>query len=502
MSLPRTKHLVSFTIVMLAVAGLFVGYAVYTNNNNADRATTVVEEGTVEHAIAVTGRIVSEQTGQLSFPISDTVTSVAVREGDTVATGDTLATLETDAISEELREAQGALREAMANQREILAGPTTESRQVIETNVRIAEEQLARTRAEAERQVENARRVLLSTDLIADPVDEEERTPAPTISGTYRCEADGQYQFRVFRSNAESGFSIRVSGLEDDTIPVSFTQAVPFGDCGLRARFSESVHFNRTEWTVAVPNTASSQYIANQNALESAELEADNAITAAEEALHLAIEQRDRDTAPTRSEQREQADARIAQIESRIAGLEKRRANHTLRAPFSGVVTDVSIRSGETVSGSPVITVLGADDTYELEARIPEVDINTIDTEQTARIYFDAAPDEPVLGTVRYISPVPREIDGVAYFHARIEIPDQPRWLRPGLNADIDIITNSYTDVLRIPTSYLKQEEDGATVYIPAGDQRQEIAVTVPFIGTDGYAVVEGLTAGDTVIRP
>ena len=488
-------------ILLVASGVLATSWYIFDTREPAPRASVTIERGLVERTVNVSGTMQSDATAALAFPVTGTLATLLVTEGDQVVTGQALAQLRTHGTEQELQEARASLAEAIAQQQELLRGVTTETREVTNTLVRNAEQQQARVVAEQTLAIQNARQTLLSTDLVAFPTDPQERTTAPTISGTYRCDSEGSYRFTVFRSAAESGFSIRVSGLETDTIPLSFTQAVPFGTCGLRARFIESVYYNNTTWDIAVPNTASPQYITNRNQYNSVVLAANNAITQAEDAVTLARQQRDRDIAPTRSEQISQATARISQIEARIDRIQTRLDEHTLRAPFPGIITNTAAVAGEVVGPNPIITLLGTTDADELRIRVPEIDITNLAVGQSAQITFDARRSEPQTGSVAYLSPLSVQVDGVAYFEATIQLDTQPHWLRSGLNADVDLVTESRSDALRIPTTLLIHE--GTDTFVQTGVQNGDrTAVTVELQGTNGYTAITGVAEHTTIYAP
>jgi multidrug efflux pump subunit AcrA (membrane-fusion protein) len=106
-------------------------------------------------------------------------------------------------------------------------------------------------------------------------------------------------------------------------------------------------------------------------------------------------------------------------------------------------------------------------------------------------------------GTIDYISVAATEIEGVAYYEARIILDEKPAWLRSGLNADIDIITQESVDKLRIPTRFLVPSDTGYEVLLQQPDN-QTSTTTVELIleGSDGYAAITGLTAGDILVAP
>ena len=74
--------------------------------------TTTVTTGTMQQTISSSGTIEPASQANLNFAVSGTVTAVDVRAGQTVTTGQVLATVDTTALSEQLAAAQAQLTSA------------------------------------------------------------------------------------------------------------------------------------------------------------------------------------------------------------------------------------------------------------------------------------------------------------------------------------------------------------------------------------------------------
>lgn len=472
-----------------------------TSHETVEYITATVERGDVTEVISVSGSIEANQTADLAFPVSGSIASITVTEGDTVQAGDTLATLAQADLVAEQQDARAALLIAQADKRELLRGPTYEARAVTNRNVAIAEDNRARITREQDEIVAHAQRTLLSSNLEAVPVRKNNNDTSPTITGIYQC-APGTYTIAVFGSEAASGYSYRLSGLERGTFTAYTEATAPLGTCGLAIQFADDETYSNADWTVTIPNTLGATYTANLNAYEFAVQRRDNAIDAATQALQLEQEKALLANADPRTESVARADAAIMQAQARLAAIDAQLQDHTLTAPFDGVITARDGDIGESVGTTPLITMV-ANDTFKLKARIPEIDITKITHGLPATIRFDARVDAPLPATVTFISPLAIEIDGVAYFEATLAITTPPDWIRGGLNADIDIEVYKAEQVLRIPKRFVTtQADDTHTVLVPYGDTTQSITVTRGFVGNDGFVEIIGLNEGDIVVAP
>jgi len=487
-------------VIFIGVALLFL-FSFLSSDGN-ERIMATAELGTVQETVSISGVVEAKNAADLAFPVVGKVTGVYMEEGDEVAAGDVLATIGSASLVAQKNEAVAKLKLARAQYEETINGNTREEIEVANTKVQNAEAALQQTIIEEEQKVQNARRDLLSNQLEAISTDANEDAVAPTISGTYNCEQEGVYFIDFYESGARSGYSYNLSGLEKETASAYVNQPSTIGTCGLLMQIDSGGHYGNSSWRIDIPNTHASNYTTYKSAYDLAIKQRDNKIAAAEDALKLAKDQANITTATTRPEVIAQKKAAVEQAQAQISSIDAQLADHSIVAPFAGFVTDVSILVGETATTKPVITLLSTD-TFELTARVPEIDITKIAVGQTAEIVFDANTSETLTGTISYISPLATEIDGVAYFETTITLNDPPAWLRAGLNADIDIMTKQVDGVIKLPKRFISSNADG-TKYVDklVEGKIQTTPVTITATGNDGWVALTGLNEGDTVVAP
>lgn len=497
----RRHKVISSVLLVSLTFGVYLTVGKINRDPLEGLVTATVERGTVETLVSVSGITKARNTAELAFPTPGIVSKVYVKEGDVVQEGTVLATLGAEELVATRASALSDLAVAEADLAELLNGNTVSERDITNTKVAIAEAELERIETTQAVLVDNAKRALRSGTLTARSEDTTESAPAPTISGTYRCNNEGTYTLTVYRSSTDSGYSMRVSGLETATAPVSIDQPAPFGTCGLFALFTPNASYGDSVWNIAIPNSAGDSYTVNKNALVSAENTARTSIAAAKQALTLAQQEQVATNAAPRNEAVARAQARIAKANATIAQIDAQIGDRAIIAPFTGTVTTVEIVAGETAGTAPLFTILATND-IELRARIPEIDITTILVGQTARVVFDADTSTPVTGTVTYISPLPIQIDGVGYFEITINLDTNPSWLRGGLNADVDVVIESTSDVTRIPTRYLIETPAGTFIRTLQNNTIATTTVTKIVAGNDGWVAIDGVPAGTTIVTP
>ena len=135
-----------------------------------------------------------------------------------------------------------------------------------------------------------------------------------------------------------------------------------------------------------------------------------------------------------------------------------------LKAPFDGTVAEITGELGEFVTPSPVgvLTQPAVDiiDTHCLYilAPIDEVDAPEIKTNMPARISFDAYKKKFFTGKVRRVASYVLDREKQART-VDIEVDfiqdDNDKKMLPGYSADVEIILDSHSNVLRIPSEAL-----------------------------------------------
>jgi len=490
-------------IVLMLLAALSVAvYFLNSNNSTPNWVTTTVERGDVQDIVSVSGFVEAKNTAQLSFPVTGIVTDIFTKEGATVLEGELLATLGSNKLVAQRAEMVAALQKAQAARDELVTGPTDEARGVTQTTVSSAEASFENTVATEAKKVANAKAALLSNNLEARSTESSESATAPTIAGSYLCEEEGLYTVSIYKSGANSGFSYNLTGIETDSDSVFTEQPAPLGNCGLTIQFTEGDRYADSEWIIELPNTKSATYVTYKNAYDLALQQQEQNVQTARDSFALATDNATLSNAAPSSASLRQANASVYSAQARVTQIDEQIKDLSIIAPFDGIITEVDIRLGETAGVAPVMTLL-AQDAFELKARIPEIDITKISTEQRATIIFDAQSEDTLTGILTFVSPLATEIDGVAYFETTIALDAVPQWIRSGLNADVDIIVNELADALRVPKRYLIENDD-RTFSVLVRNQNDSVPTPVEVLstGNNGYSAITGLTEGDVIIAP
>lgn len=176
-------------------------------------------------------------------------------------------------------------------------------------------------------------------------------------------------------------------------------------------------------------------------------------------------------------------------------------------APADGKVTDIVFDRGERASvGAVAVTMVAADDLFEVEVDIPESDVADVRIGQPATMTFDAFGEGRVFNAaVIELDPAAKTIEGVVYYRATLLLDDEQdvAGLKPGLSADVTITVTEKVDVVVVPQRAVLKREDGTSyVRVMTGaSSYDERAVQVGARGDDGLVeIVDGVDAGTDVL--
>lgn len=221
-----------------------------------------------------------------------------------------------------------------------------------------------------------------------------------------------------------------------------------------------------------------------------------------QEALERAIS-----TATARQAACESSKSAIAQSRSRIDVAQASLERMVLRAPFSGIVADISGELGEYATPSPPgILTLPAIDLIDdrcmyVSAPIDEVDAAYIKVGQLARITLDAIKGKTFPGRVKRIAPYVLELEKQARtVEVEVEFVKPPgdENLLVGYSADVEIVHAAHDNVLRIPTQTLL--EGKRVLFFQPDGLLVERTLTTGLANWDQTEVTEGLNEGDQIV--
>jgi len=190
----------------------------------------------------------------------------------------------------------------------------------------------------------------------------------------------------------------------------------------------------------------------------------------------------------------------IQQAEQNLLSARQKLSDYSIYAQFEGVIADVGVTRGESVSsGTELATLI----TKQKIATITlnEVDISKVRVGQKATITFDAIDNLSVTGEVADVDTLSTTSQGVVTYDATVVFDVQDERVRPGMSVSVDIITDRTSGVLTVPNAAIKSQ--GASSYVevmqPDGIVQRQTVLT-GLAGDTTTEVTDGLSEGDMVV--
>jgi RND family efflux transporter MFP subunit len=215
--------------------------------------------------------------------------------------------------------------------------------------------------------------------------------------------------------------------------------------------------------------------------------------------LHQAGAIADRDLEAARN-QEAQARAMLEDARARVAGATKQLENAMVRAPFSGVVSEVPVSVGDVVQpgGNPIAVVIDGS-TLELEAAVPAAHLAGLKVGAPVEFTVAAHPGRIIAGTVARVNPAVDPVTGQLRLYVRV--PNADRSLASGLFAEGRVALESKRG-LAIPETAVDMRVNQPVVKRVRGGVVEEVRVTLGLRDElhDRIEVTGGLAQGDTVL--
>ncbi|MGB5722927.1 MAG: efflux RND transporter periplasmic adaptor subunit, partial [Parasphingorhabdus sp.] len=222
------------------------------------------------------------------------------------------------------------------------------------------------------------------------------------------------------------------------------------------------------------------------------------------------------------------ARAQIAQSSAELSSALLDLKRTTITAPTSGVVINKLVEPGTTVAASfqtPNLFEIAADTSQmQVEASVDEADIGQVRVDQTVRFTVDSYPDETFVAKVQQIRKSATEGQNVVSYLVILDVDNKQGKLLTGMTANVEIVTGSKADVLRVPAAAIRfrprkddrrdEEEDDrksatspagkkiATLWLAGDDPFKPVrrTVTLGLVGEDYAEIVKGLKKGEKVL--
>lgn len=154
------------------------------------------------------------------------------------------------------------------------------------------------------------------------------------------------------------------------------------------------------------------------------------------------------------------ADALIAQAKAQLQNDQENLRRAVVVSPINGVVLNRKVEPGQTVVAAmqtPILFTL-AENLTKMKAivSVDEADIGEVKENQKVLFSVDAYPNKEFEGRLTQLRLNSAILNGVVTYEAVVEIDNSNLLLRPGMTANVSIITGSVSNVVLVPNAALR----------------------------------------------
>ena len=182
---------------------------------------------------------------------------------------------------------------------------------------------------------------------------------------------------------------------------------------------------------------------------------------------------------------------------ARVTLARKAVSDTVVRAPFSGLVAQRMVSTGDYVTRGMKVAEVVRITPLRAELTVPEQFVSSVTVGQPISFSVDAFPNRTFEGRVRYVSPALRADQRALTVEATV--PNVNAELKPGMFATALIEQNAKTPAVLVPASAVRVVSGTGRVFVIAGDRAEERIVTIGQKLDPLVEVVNGLKSGERV---
>lgn len=207
------------------------------------------------------------------------------------------------------------------------------------------------------------------------------------------------------------------------------------------------------------------------------------------------------DVAKVREAEVSAARSSVKQAQAAVESVEVQLGYCTIKSPIDGVISKRPVDIGEMVSvGSVIAELLDPKDIYVLST-IDEVDVSKLMAGMPVKVHVDALPEKLFDGVITRIAPI---VSGskqeTRTFEVRTVFREDVEFLKPGMSADIEVISRVMKDILHVPAQAVLDREGRKLVYVVEDGRARLVPVTVGYLSWSDAELTGGVKEGDSVI--
>jgi len=170
----------------------------------------------------------------------------------------------------------------------------------------------------------------------------------------------------------------------------------------------------------------------------------------------------------------------------------------TVRAPFSGIITDIKVSLGENITVGRELFTLVNISRIRVHARVLESEIGKMKVGREVDLNFSAYSGKVFKGKVSAISPVVNPEDKTCKVFVDVDNPKEE--IKPGMHAEVEIAAEIYKNRLLVPQDAILTRSGRKLLFVVEGGLAKWRYIEVGIENEDFAEVLDGVEAGEQVI--
>ena len=170
------------------------------------------------------------------------------------------------------------------------------------------------------------------------------------------------------------------------------------------------------------------------------------------------------------------AQANLVKATTSMELAELRLSDVTIRAPMAGTIIQKNVEEGQViqsasqnVSGGTTLFMMANLAEMQVRTLVDETDVGQVSADLTATVTVEAFPSRTFAGIVDKIEPQAEVQQNVTMFAVIVTIDNRGGLLKPGMNAEVEILVAERPNALLIPNNALVQFQEMAPAAMVLG---------------------------------
>ena len=446
-----------------------VGWGLYSYvSAPASVQYTTVKTVATDETLGATGKVRGARVANLGTDMAGVVREVCSSEGDKVSAGSLLLSLDKSELESRVEGARNSVISAQAELDKVSRGP-------LASEVRQVKAELAQAETVGKARIAQAEARL--RDLQSGPRSQEINGAQAELRRRQELLNKAEIDLKRVQQLVKMG-ALATSELD---------QAKTAADTSRSDVTAQQEHISLLKAGARADQVAEARA-----AVAEAHANHETSASAARERLNTLLSQ-------PRPEDVRAARARVEEARSELRRVLDTMAKADVRAPFAGVVADIPVERGQSVSPGMALVVLHEMSKPVIEVETDEENLNVLSIGQKAVVSSDAYPGRTFEAVVSDLG------SSVDYDRGTVRIRLRPEsrvaWLRPDLTVDVNVITRRGAKRIILPADTITRANGSSVVLVARDGIATPVAVTAGAAGSDGVVIHGNLKDGDKVIR-